>query len=88
MMENLMKSNLVRELRRISATRSGCSIAATTSSMSPGGSQGVKCTEMGKGGQISNDFLAGVLEVQTTVRFRSSGDAKMMCRHLVNGEYD
>jgi len=49
--------------------------------MSPGGSQGAEWMAMGKGGQISNDTLVGVLEVQTTVRFRRSGDAKMTCRH-------
>lgn len=31
---------------------------------------------------MSNDLLTGVLEVQTIVKFRRNGDAKMTCRHL------
>lgn len=31
---------------------------------------------------MSNDSLTGVLEVQTIVKFRRSGDPRMTCRHL------
>jgi hypothetical protein len=37
---------------------------------------------IGNGGQMSNDVFTGVRGVQKIDRFRRSGDAKIMCRHL------
>jgi len=82
MSTNTITPILVRELSRISDTRSGYFSAATKLKMLLGALQEGTCMAMGNGGQISNDFLARFLKEQTSVRFRCSGDAKIRCRHL------
>jgi hypothetical protein len=65
-------------LREISHTRSLCSSAAMTLPTTPNSSDH---TLMGKGGQICNILLTGVLYVQRMDSLRRIGDACTTCLH-------